>query len=89
VVFLDVPRLRCLGRVIWRWRRYRARSRPDMAAGCEERLDWEFVKWIWSYPYRRRPGVLAKLATLDKPVAILRSAADVERFVAALDGARA
>ena len=89
VIFLDVPRLRCLTRVIWRWLRYHGRSRPNMAAGCEERLDWEFVKWIWSYPSRRRPAVLAKLATLGKPVAILRSTADVERFVAALDGGRA
>ena len=89
VIFLDVPRLRCLTRVIWRWLRYRGRSRPDMAAGCDERLDWEFVKWIWSYPSRRRPAVLAKLAPLGKSVAILRSTADVERFVAALDGGRA
>ena len=85
VVFLDVPRMRCLWRVVRRSLRYRGRSRPDMAANCPERLDWEFVRWIWTYPERRRPGVLAKIMSSGKPVAILRSTSDVERYVAALD----
>ena len=84
VVFLDVPRLRCLRRVLWRWLRYRGRSRPDMAPNCPERLEWEFVRWIWTYPRRRRPGVLAKVAAHGKPLAVLRTRADTERFVASL-----
>ena len=84
VVFLDVPRLRCLWRVLWRWMRHRGRSRPDMAPGCTERLDMEFVRWIWTYPQRRRPGVLAKVAAAGKPLAILRSSADIDSFVASL-----
>jgi len=31
------------------------------AACCPERLSWEFVVWVWSYPSRRRPEILAKL----------------------------
>ena len=85
VVFLDVPRLRCLWRVLRRWARHRGRSRPDMAAGCAERLDMEFVRWIWTYPQRRRPGVLAKVAAAGKPFAILRSSADLDRVVASLE----
>jgi adenylate kinase family enzyme len=88
VVFLDVPRLRCLWRVLWRWMRHRGRSRPDMAVGCTERLDLEFVRWIWTYPQRRRPGVLAKIAAAGKPLAILRTGADIDSFVASLRGDR-
>ena len=84
IVFLDVPRLRCLWRAISRRVRYRGRTRPDMGAGCVERLDWEFVRWIWTYPSRRRPALLAKIAALGKPAIVLRSNADVERFVASL-----
>jgi adenylate kinase family enzyme len=89
IVFLDVPRFRCLWRVIRRRVRYRGRSRPDMGDGCVEQLNWEFVWWIWTYPRRRRPSVLAKIAALGKPVTVVRSSADAERFLAALDGVRA
>jgi adenylate kinase family enzyme len=88
VVFLDVPRLRCLWRVVWRRMRHLGRSRPDMAAGCAERLDFEFVRWVWTYPKRRRPGVLAKVAAAGKPLTILRSTSETERFVATLGSTR-
>ncbi len=86
VVFLDAPRLVSLWRVVKRWLAHRGRTRPDMAPGCEERLSLEFVRWIWTYPRRRRGQILARLARLrgEKAVFVLRSARDVERFVAGL-----
>jgi len=86
VIFLDLPRVVCAWRVTRRWLRYRGRTRPDMAEGCDERMTWEFLRWIWTFPRRRRPEVLRQLAALDagQRVVILRSAADVARFVAAL-----
>lgn len=89
VIFLDTPRLVCLWRVLARWARHRGRSRPDMGPNCPERLDGEFLqflRWVWSYPSRQRPAILARLqeAAGEKRVFVLRSAADVERFVAGL-----
>lgn len=86
VVFLDVPRLVCIARVIRRALRYAGRTRPDMAPGCPERLTWEFLAWVWTYPTRRRPDVLRRLAALppETRVAILRTRRDVERFVEAI-----
>jgi adenylate kinase family enzyme len=83
VVFLDVPRLLCLRRVLERRIRHDAQSRPSLASGCPERLTAEFLWWIWTYPTRRRNGILARLEELRdrKAVAILRSGLDVERFV--------
>jgi len=43
VVFLDVPRLRCVARVVKRAMLNRRRNRDDMTPGCRERLSWEFV----------------------------------------------
>src|SRR5687767_2595929 len=43
IVFLDLPRLLCLWRITKRRFLYSGRSRPDMAEGCTERLNWEFV----------------------------------------------
>jgi len=83
VVFLDLPRALCLWRVVVRSLRYRGRSRPDMAEGCNERMTWEFVRWVWGYPSERRPGVLKKLSELNggQRVHVLRSRREVRRFL--------
>jgi len=84
VIFLDLPRTLCLWRVVKRAIMYWGKPRPDMAAGCPERLTFEFVQWIWQYPRRTRPQVLARLqACADaKQIVHLRSQAEVEKFLA-------
>jgi adenylate kinase family enzyme len=86
VIFLDLPRTLCLWRVVKRAAIYWGRTRPDMAAGCSERLTFEFVQWIWQYPRETRPKVLALLqAHRDaKQIVQLRTPADVEMFLAGL-----
>lgn len=83
VIFLDVPRLICLWRVLKRVAAYRTESRPDMAAGCPEKIDWEFIKYIWQYPRKNRPAVLEKLTACakSKRVFILKSQPDIESFL--------
>ena len=46
IILLLFNRWRCLYRVTKRYLTYKDKSRPDMADGCKEKLDWEFVKWI-------------------------------------------
>ena len=46
IILLLFGRLRCLHRVVRRYRAYRNTTRPDMTAGCKEKLDWAFVKWV-------------------------------------------
>jgi adenylate kinase family enzyme len=91
VVFLDLPRRLCLWRVLKRQLRYFGRNRPDLPPGCPERLSLEFLLWIWSYPSRRRPEVLRRLAEIagTKRVVVLRSTRDVHDFIAALHPAAA
>ena len=86
IVFLDLPRGVCLRRVVGRRLRYHRQARPDMREGCYERLTWEFIQWIWTYPSRRRPGILERLRAVEgeKRVAILRSVAEADRFVDSL-----
>lgn len=85
VVFLDTPRMKCLWRVLVRRLRHRGRARPDMTSGCNEKLSADFLWWIWTYPARRRPAVLRRLQRLraDQKAVVLRSYAEVERFLAA------
>ena len=86
VVFLDLPAPVCVWRVVKRRWQYRGRHRPDLPAGCDEALSLEFLRWIWTYRRRRRPGILARLAALrpHQRAVILRNSGDVQRFVAGL-----
>ena len=36
----------CLWRAVRRWWENRGRARDSAAPGCEEKIDWEFVRWI-------------------------------------------
>ena len=83
VIFLDFPRILCLARIIKRRFMYTGQSRPDMASDCPERLNWEFLKYIWSYPINRRHGILEKLSqvTLNQQVIILNEPRKVREFL--------
>ena len=87
VLFLDVPRLRCLTRVVKRALRNLGRTRDDMAPGCPDRLTWEFVRWVWSYPVTRRPGILAKLTAFESGggrVVVLRTSGETRDFLSTI-----
>jgi adenylate kinase family enzyme len=87
VIFLDLPRALCLFRVLARRLRFRGRSRTELPADCPERLSFEFLRWIWTYPARRRGGILKRLSELGsgKRVMVLRSRREIERFLAAVE----
>lgn len=87
-ILLDLPPLLCLWRVLRRRWRYQGRARPDMTEGCEEKIDAEFLHWILTYRWRRRPAILAKFAAVaanGKRCVVLDSQAAVAAFVAALE----
>jgi adenylate kinase family enzyme len=88
LIFMDMPRRVCLWRVLKRFIAYRHRTRPDMAAGCPEQLNWEFILWVWNYPKRRRPNILKWMRENAgrKQLIRLRSPAEAERYLAAIEG---
>lgn len=83
VVFLDLNKYLCIYRALKRFIMYYGVSRPDMAVGCNEKLDLKFVKWIYDYPKSKRPGILKKLETLGSTtkVYILRSPKEIQMFL--------
>ena len=46
ILFLSFSRFTCLRRAIRRYRTFRGRVRPSAAEGCNEKIDFAFVKWI-------------------------------------------
>jgi adenylate kinase family enzyme len=88
IVFMDVSTGTSLYRVLKRWVTYRGpHSRPDMADGCPERIDVDFLKWVvWTYPRKRRAGITARVRAQagKKRVYILRTSAGLRRFLDSL-----
>lgn len=85
VVLLDYPRRVCLLRALRRILSWRGRTRPDMAADCPERLDGEFVRWIWEFHRTQRPQVLELLDGWTGEKHVFRSPKDCTRFLAKLE----
>ncbi|MCF0111061.1 MAG: DNA topology modulation protein [Erysipelotrichaceae bacterium] len=46
IVVMNFNRFSCLVRAYKRYRMYKGKTRPDMAPGCSEKFDREFVLWI-------------------------------------------
>ncbi|MEK7016240.1 DNA topology modulation protein [Bacillus sp. FSL R9-9410] len=83
IIFLDIHRTICVYRAFKRIVQYRNKIRPDMGAGCEERFDLQFFKWIWEYPKSKRPAILKRLDQFnkDKRIIILKTPNEVQRFI--------
>lgn len=54
VIYLELPLYICLYRVVKRWLMNLGKTRPDMGEGCKEKIDWAFIKFIYSTYYPRR-----------------------------------
>jgi adenylate kinase family enzyme len=89
VLVLDFPWALCFARVCMRVALSYGRVRPDMAEGCPERLDWEFVKWIWNFRRDTWPATEALLAEGERRGVRLhrfRKPRELERFLRELAG---
>jgi len=87
IIFLDFSRWRCLWGVLKRLALNVGRTRADMAKGCVEKLDLEFLAWVWNFPHRSRPTVIECLQRFadGRQVYVLKSFRDVENFVQTLE----
>jgi adenylate kinase family enzyme len=82
-IFLDMPRVLCLYRVLKRALKYRNATRPDMADGCNEKVDRKFAEWIWDYPNKDKIIVEEKLQRFEdkRKIIRLKSKREVENFL--------
>lgn len=82
-IFLDCSRVQSLLRCVGRFLKYRGQSRPELAPGCYEKIDWEFLKWIWNYPRDVKPRVLEALESHSgTSFIILRNEHEIAGFLA-------
>ncbi|MGK9055112.1 AAA family ATPase [Neorhizobium petrolearium] len=75
VIWVHMPRLLCVWGILSRWARNRGGTRPEMAPGCPEKIDFDFFRFVWTWERVYGPRVLAGLEKYagDKPVLVLKS----------------
>ena len=74
IIWLDFNRYLCLWRVFKRYLQYAGKIRPDMATGCPERLNWEFLQYVWNFPKLHRMIIINKLVEqANKQIIILQN----------------
>ena len=81
VILLDFSPPVCLYRLLKR--RIKA-DRADEIAGCQERINFELLKWVlWTFPRVNRKEIEKKLESSkkQKDIFILRSNKDVDLFL--------
>ena len=86
VIWFDLPRYQCMTGLMIRIAKTWGQVRPEMAAGCPERIDFEFLRYVWTYRRQQRPRLLAYFAGLrpDQRLICFVDRRQVERYLADL-----
>ena len=82
VIYLDFSRFACLLGVLKRIVTTYGTVRPDMGEGCPERVDFEFLKWVWNYNKNKRErNHKLLLESAHARVIILKNRRQVKQFL--------
>lgn len=83
IILMLFSRWNCLWRCMRRYRTYQGTSRPDIAEGCNEKLDWEFVRWIlWEGRTKAVRERYRKLQQMyPQKVVVLKNQRQIDRFL--------
>lgn len=80
-IFLDIPRAICLWSAINRWIHFTGRTRPDMAPGCLEKMDWAFLAWIWNFSANHHSQTMEMIRRSGKSFIRLKSRKEIAEFL--------
>ncbi|WP_099157410.1 DNA topology modulation protein [Virgibacillus ndiopensis] len=64
VIFLHYKTIRCLYGVVKRRIQYHGKTRPDMGQDCPEKLDFEFLQWVYQFNKKKTSNIYKKLNQL-------------------------
>lgn len=83
IIYLELPLYVCLSRVVKRWLMNIGKTRPDMPEGCPEKLDWPFIKFIYTTYYPRKKKMVERFEKYgqDKTVITLKSKKEISMFL--------
>ena len=83
IFYLKYSTLSCLYRVIKRTIKFHGKSRPNMAEGCYERFDLEFLHYVAVFNIVKGKSIAEKLSALpkSKKVIILKNDREVDQYL--------
>ena len=82
VIYLDYNRFVCLWGMLRRVLAGKNTPRPDITEGCPERLNWEFISFIWNYNKTCRSSNHALLSqTENVDIHIFKNRRQTARFL--------
>ena len=83
IIYLDYPTLKCFWRVIIRIFKHHGVTRSDMANGCKEQFDLEFLHYVLTFNSKFRKGIKQKLNLVKdkKKVLILKTNKQADKFL--------
>lgn len=85
IIYLDFSRVACLLGVLKRVITTYGTVRPDMGEGCPERVDLEFLKWVWNYNRDKRERNYQLLNEAENvETIVLKNRRMVRRFLRSL-----
>ena len=85
VIWLDFSRFTCIMGWLKRVITNRGTTRPDMGPGCNEWLDPEFFRWIWSFNKNNRSRYREMLSACpDKHVLVFKNRRQVAKYLKSL-----
>ena len=88
IIYLDYPTLKCFWRVIIRIFKYHGVARSDMANGCKEQFNLEFLHFVLTFNSKNRKRFIQKLNLIkdEKKVLVFKTDKQADKFLAQLSG---
>lgn len=83
IILLLFNRFSCFWRAYSRYRKFKGKSRPDMAKGCNEKFDLEFAKWILfeGRTKRARDRYKKVISQYGEKAVVIKNQKQLDRFL--------
>ena len=86
VIWFDLPRRTCMLGIVTRVATSYGRVRPEMGEGCPEKIDFKFLRYVWTFRAKLRPKLLAYFEGLrpDQAFITFTDRAQADRYLGEL-----
>lgn len=90
VILLLFNRFSCFWRAYTRYLKYKNKTRPDMAEGCNEKFDLEFAKWILFEGRKKSSRARYAKVISDYPEksVVIKNQKQLDAFIRSINGGK-
>lgn len=86
IIYLELPLRVCLYRVMKRWVTHLGQTRSDMGKDCKEKIDFQFIKFIYTTYYPRKAKSQERLARFaaqgdNKTIVVLKNKKAIQQYL--------